>query len=833
MWMSLNVCRNLRSLFRALDRSRRTNKVFRQIVLSFIPVLLLFAVPAPAAAEQLIVRVVLNQEDKGDHFVHQGENGDFLVKSDDVKTIGFRSPSGAVSMINGERCLSLRSMEGVTYVFNEANLSLDITANPSILGKEIIDFQSEQKESVYYPHDTSVFLNYGADYQAGNGLSFTSFNLTNQLGMRMGDVLFLSDSVFTKDQTQDRFLRLQSNFTYDDRLTFRRLIVGDFFASSGNLGSSLNLGGLSFRKVYRMDPSYVYYPTLNLAGQTALPSEAKIYLNGMLIKTERLSPGEFELKNLTPYGAAGTVEVVLRDSFGREQRLDYPFYYADSLLLKKGFNEYSYDLGFTRQDYGTKSNRYSTLAISAFHRYGFSDALTMGFAAEAVSDLYNLGPNLTVKAGRIGLVSLSLAGSFGRSSDSGAAGVATYSYQGLNFGFNLSLAGYTRNFKTIAETQTGERTKYSAGCGLSYGDPLLGSLSLNLATVRKYIGDNRDVGTVSYTRSITAQTSITATYRSVRENGYSNEFLISFNYMPKRNLYVSTRYEQTKEVRNAIVSVQKNPPVGQGLSYRASVKRSESGGSTTWRVNPYLQYNGRYGIYEGGFEGWTSEGEKDSQYHLSVAGSLVYLGKTFGATRPVYDSFGLVNTGGLEGVKVLLNSEEVGSTDSSGKLFIPNLGSYTQNQVVIRDRDIPMDYYISNIKKLVSPPLRSGSCIPFVVKKMQMIFGRLAIRKNGELKPVEFQEVTLIVNGRRIVFPTGSGGEFDIDLSQSDEFKKVLELEERGCTSITDNMNSFLKPGTYQASVLYEGTRHTFNLPIPNSADSLMDLGMVIIDETH
>jgi len=775
----------------------------------------------------------LNQEDKGDLFVQQGENGDFLVRSVDLKTIGFRTPSGVVSLINGEQYQSLRSMNGVSYAYNEANLSLEITANPSILGKEIIDFNIEQKEKIFYPHDTSVFLNYGADYQAGNGFSFTRFNLTNQLGIRMGDVLFLSDSVFAKDQTQDRFIRLQSNFTYDDRRTFRRLIVGDFFASSGDLGSSLNLAGLSFRKVYRINPSYVYYPTLNLVGQTTLPSEAKIYLNGMLIKTEKLSPGEFELKNLTPYGAAGNVEVVLRDSFGREQRLDYPFYYADSLLLKKGLHEYSYNLGFTRQNYGTKSNSYSTLAFSAFHRYGFSDALSAGLAAEAVSDQCNLGPALTVKVGRVGLVSLSLAGSFGRSSGSGAAGITTYLYQGLNFGFNFSLAGYTRNFKSIADTQIDERTKYSVGCGASYSDPLLGALSLNIATVRRYLGDSRDVGTVSYTRSITAQTSITATYRRVRESGNSNEFLISFNYTPKRNLFVSSSYEQTKEGRNAIVSVQKNPPVGEGLSYRASVKRTEFGGSTAWQANPYLQYNGRYGIYEAGFEGVTSDGVIDSQYHLSVAGALVYLGKTFGAIRPVYDSFGLVKTGGLEGVKVLLNSEEVGSTDSSGKLFIPNLGSYTENQVGIRDRDISMDYYISNIKKLISPPLRSGSCIPFVVKKMQMIFGRLAIRKNGELKPVEFQEVILTVNGRSIVFPTGSGGEFDIDLSQSDEFKKVLELEESGCSSIADNMGGLLKPGTYQASVLYEGSRHSFNLVVPSSEDSLMDLGQVIIDETN
>lgn len=831
MWIRSSVIPKFRYLFRSLGRTRLHVERFRFFAGFLFLLLFLCTLPLPAAADQVIVRVILNQEEKGDFFVDQGENGDFLLKIADLKTLGFSSPSGTITLIEGEPYLALRSMEGVKYVFNEMDLSLDISALPSLLGKEIIDFKTEQKEKMFYPRDSSLFLNYGAAYQAGNGFSFDSFSLTNQLGIRMSDVLFLSDSVFTKDQSQDRFVRLQSSFTHDDRTTFRRFIVGDFFASSGDLGGSLNLGGVSFRKVYRMDPSYVYYPTLNLAGQTALPSEAKIYLNGMLLRTEKLSPGEFELKNLTPYGAAGTVEVVLRDSFGREQRLNYPFYYANSLLLKEGFHEYSYNLGFTREDYGSRSNRYSTLVFSAFHRYGFSDNLTLGIAAEAVSDLYNLGPQLTVKAGRFGVASLSLAGSTGRSSGSGVAGIASYTYQGLNFGANLSFAGYTRNYMTVSSSQTDEKTKYSAGCGLSYGTPLLGTVSLDLTAVRKYLGDDRDVAAVRYTRRITSQLSATATYRRVRENGNSNEFLISLNYIPKRNLFVSARYEQTEDSRDSVISVQKNPPVGEGVSYRADVKRSEASGKTTWRVNPYLQYNGRYGIYSGGFDGQTIDGERDSQYNLSVSGAIVYVGGTFGATRPVYDSFGLVNVGGLEGVRVLLNSEEVGATDSSGKLLIPNLGSYTQNQVGIRDRDIPMDYYISTVKKFVSPPLRSGSCIPFVIKKIQPISGRLSIRTNGELKPVEFHEVVLQVGGREFTFPTGSGGEFDIDLTQSDEFKKLLEQEEISCSSMSDGISGLLKPGTYQAFLLYEGHKRSFALTIPDSDDPFVDIGRVVIDE--
>ncbi|RQW82506.1 MAG: hypothetical protein EHM79_18215 [Geobacter sp.] len=501
-------------------------------------------------------------------------------------------------------------------------------------------------------------------------------------------------------------------------------------------------------------------------------------------------------------------------------------------MLKKKFHEYSYNLGFTREEYGSRSNRYSRLVFSAFHRYGFSDTLTMGFHAEAGNNLYNLGPQMTFLAGRAGIVSLSLAGSSGRGSNSGAAGIATYTYQGLNIGARLSLAGYSRNYSVVSDTQSDEKTKYTAGCGLSYNNPLLGTLSLDLASVRKYVGDDRDAGTVSYNRNLTARTSITATYRRVREGGYSNEFFITFNFAPKPDLFVSTGYEQTDAGKTVVASLQKNPPVGEGFSYRASVKRSDVFDQTTWTVNPDLQYNGRYGIYEGGFQGHASGGEKTGQYNFSVAGALVYVGKTFGATRPVYDSFGLVNVGELEGVTVLLNSQVVGETDSSGKLFVPNLGSYNQNQVGIQDKDIPIDYYLSSVKRLVSPPLRSGSCISFVARKLQPISGRLAIRIGAELEPVEFQEVALKVNGRDITFPTGSGGEFDIDLSQSNEFKKVLEIEESGCSSITDNTNVMLKPGTYQASVQHAGTLRSFSLSIPDSTEPFIDLGQVVISDT-
>ncbi len=797
---------------------------------ALILVVVLCLLPAPAAAEQLVCKVVLNQEYKGDLFVDRTELGDFLVKVDDLKEIGFRSPRGTSSLHDGEEYLSLRSMDGVTFAFDEGDLSLAITAAPALLGKEVIDFFPRQRQKIYYPHDASVFLNYGADYQAGDGFSFSSFNLTNQLGARKGNLLFLTDTDVSKVPDHERFVRLQSSFTYDDRRGLRRFIVGDYFTPSGDLGSRLNLGGISYAKVYGIDPYFINYPTVGLTGQVALPSEAKIYLNGMLTKTVKLSPGEFELDNITPSGAAGVIDIVLKDPFGRERHIRNPYYFGGASLLKQGLSEYSYNLGFLRAQFGTDSNHYSDLAFSAFHRFGVSDFLTLGVRAEARRELYNLGPQATFLLGTAGLVNLSLAGSTGRSSDTGGAGIVSYVYQGLHAGANLSLAGFSRRYANIATAPSSAAPRTQASAGLSYTDRLLGSLSVGYSTSRTYGGDNRDVASVSYFRNLTNACSITATFRNVKDTGTSNEFFLALNYSPKVDTFVSAGYQTAKDSNDATLEVQKNPPVGEGLGYRVVLDRSDTAGQTVSTANPSLQYNGRYGIYQGEFNGQVSAGHYAGYYHLSTSGALVYVGHTFGVTRPVYDSFGLVKVGDLHGVNVLLNGQEVGSTDSSGKLFIPNLGSYYQSQVAIDDKHIPIDYYLANVVKLVSPPLRSGSCIPFVAKKMQMISGTLKMRIHGKIKPVEFQEVTIAVNGREITFPTGSGGEFDIDPSQSDELKKPTEAEENGCNAVVDGATPFIPPGTYRGTVAYQGQPQSFAVTIPDRPDQIIDLGQIVFD---
>ena len=74
-------------------------------------------------------------------------------------------------------------------------------------GKTATDLFSLQTtaKNIYYPRETSAFLNYGLNYIYTNTDGFQSFSLTNKLGFRTGDVFFTSDSLYTKTEDSDNF----------------------------------------------------------------------------------------------------------------------------------------------------------------------------------------------------------------------------------------------------------------------------------------------------------------------------------------------------------------------------------------------------------------------------------------------------------------------------------------------------------------------------------------------------------------------------------------------------------------------------------------------------
>lgn len=765
--------------------------------LSLFLIFSLSYLPLARGGQMALLKIILNEEEKGEFLVHITDDGDFLVRTEDLRKMDFSELKGKISVIEGEEFLSLKSMEGLQVQLNEKKLALEMRADPHLLGKKVFTLRYPKQLKVYYPKDTAGFLNYNVTYFAGDSFHYDKTVVANQLGFRTGDFLFLTDSSYTQQKGEEgRLVRLMSNATYDRREDLWRIIAGDFFGSSGELGSTLNMGGISFSKNYLINPYFIKYPEIGFSGIASLPSEVEVYRDGVLIKKERISPGSFELRDIPTYVGSGLVEVVLKDPFGREQRIKLPYYFSDT-LLKQGLHEYSYSLGFLREDFGVVSNRYKDFAFLGFHRYGINDSLTAGIRAEASEKVVNLGLTSTyLMPKRLGIVSGSLAWSGSKGRQDGLGGSMSYLYQGRNLSFNLLIRGFTRDYSNISIEKTWERIKYETSAGAGYTSALLGSLSLGFSAVKKYSGTDTKTLSASYSRKITDRLNILATFKRDMESNVS-EFMIGLNYYFKYGITASSSYQRADGTSSERIQVLKNLPLGEGFGGRASFERNQGESETYNNYNLQLQYNAKYGQVAGEF----ISTDHVETYSFSAAGGVSFVRDALNFSRPIQDSFALVNVGDLKGVRVYLNNQEIGRTGASGKVLIPNLGSYYDNQISINDKDIPMEYTLTDVLRYVSPPLRSGSYIEFGVTKIQAFIGTLKVKVNGEARPVEYIEFKLLVDGKELTSSTGKGGEFYLEN---------------------------IKPGKYKGEFKYLDKTITFDIIIPKSEEILIELGEIL-----
>ncbi len=748
-----------------------------------IAVTVLLATPVRGAdfdAGTMIVAVTVNGERKGEFFVYRTSDGDFLVKASDLAAMDLRDLQGGIVQVEGEPHLSLRSAAGIEPRLDEKTLTLEIAAAARLLGRKAIDLQPPRRPGVLRPRDSSAFLNYRLG--STGGADDASLNVAAEAGARWGDWLLVSDyDHVSTSGGKRRSVRLMSHLTLDRRQQLQRLVLGDFFITGAALGSALRLGGISFSKRYTLDPYFVRHPTAAFAGAVPAPAEVQIYLGGMQVRTERLPAGEFLLQNFNYYGGARDIQVVLRDRFGREQRLDYRYYFTDS-LLRRGLHEYSYDLGVMRHDFGLSSNQYRGGAASMFHRYGISDSLTLGVRGEASKSGGNFGPEVLVRLGALGTTAARVAASRDAQRRSGHALQISHDYQAGSFNARFDVRHLSEHYAAAAGPLAEPRPRSNISAGVGYGNAAIGNFGLDLSTSTYYRSTAQRAATFSYSRSLRGNLSFFATYSRVQEGSRRNEFFVGLSWSPTKDVSASAVLQDRAGTSTQLLQVGNNAPQGEGWGWRLAAENARQQGQGTKSVWPFVQYNGPYGIYTADFRS-DSVGEHGSRssYQLAASGAIAYVDGTIGFSRPIADSFGVVQVGSLPDVRVYQSNQLIGKTNAAGRLFVPNLSSYLDNQIAIDDKDVPFEYLISAKERFVSPAWRSGSVVPFQVTRIQAFTGKILHRTDGALQPAEYHEGTLIANGSSVSFDTGNGGSFYLENIPPGRFDVVLSSPNGKC----------------------------------------------------
>lgn len=771
----------------------------------------------------MVIRAQLNTQDKGDLFVERTGDGDFLVKLEDLKSIGFKAPAGRVVLVAHERYLSLRSMQGVVFEFQEDAVVLRITADPHLLLSQSFGAGGlRDRPRGGMPVGNSAFLNYALTV-SGQAQSQTTLGIATELGIRAGDYLLLSDAATVQQADGGRrSVRLASSITHDDRQELRRTVIGDFFTPSRDFNTGLNLGGVSVSKLYSLNPYFVQFPTHSVGGTVAVPSELEVYLDGQRIRLERVQPGEFEVSNILAYGGARNVQVVLRDAFGRVQQLNYSFYFSDQ-PLRQGLHEYSYGIGAIRRAYGVESNRYGPLALSLFHRYGASDWLTMGWRAEASSKLINTGPLATLVAGSAGTISMAFTAS-SIDGQGGTAALAAYNYQGRRWSIGLSHRRDWGTYVALGDPPFASNRRSEGSISASYSFQQRGTVAASHSFLRTLTGSNaapaagasgrpyamsllipRRVSSLSYsTPLISGRATLSATLSSTKQEGSARrtEAFVGVIVFLQKDYSVAAGHRSSREQHTTSFQLTKRQPVGEGLGFIAAAERIGGADGRSVNLTSNVQYNAPSAILRADLGRHTdSRGRSREDYRLSVAGGVGYAGGQVALGRPVTESFGIVKVGELPGVVISLNGQSMGKTDEQGKLFIPTLASFYDNEIALSAADVPIEYSFSTMKKTIAPAARSGVYLQFEVSRLQAFSGKLKYRSDIGSRPIEYEEIFLDVAGHRRSLQTGRGGEFYLEN---------------------------LPPGRYASAAKAEGKSCFFDIVIPETSETFVDLGDVM-----
>jgi outer membrane usher protein len=733
----------------------------------------------------------VNQVDHGEILVLVRET-EVLIPEDDLRKAGLRSIGGRRQTEKGQEYVVLSSLAPkVEYSLDLEGLSLHLTTDPELLDKTTLKLKTVAPPGMTYRSSPSAFLNYSF-----NLADFDAPSLFTEGGLSLDGKLLHSDLALTPD---GRFVRGLSNFTWnqpDDLITF---IAGDSFANLGALGGGALFGGLSYAKNFSLNPYFLSFPLPSFSGALTTPSIVDVYVNGTLTRRLELSPGPFRLEDIPLNAGLGDTEIVVQDAFGQVQRFSQP-YYLSTLGLKAGLHHYTYNLGFLRDRLGTESWHYGPPVFAARHLLGLTDAITTGALLEASKDLVSGGPEVALRL-PIGELALGSVVSNARAGGTGWAGGVSYLFRAQYASFGGSAFLSSDRYATINISSSADRPTLQAQAfaGFQIGSHLSVSPSLSYR-------QNRDRGS-AYLASLVAQLRLSSdlnlqfalSHSRQPQQAASLDAFVGLNYLiggTTSSTTVTLAYNQhggTEPIGGlGTLRVQRSLPFGTGLGY---LLQGQVGGQAQQIAD--LQYRGDYGFYQFGYRRWGSV----NATRLNLSGGMVAIGGRFLATRPVQDSYALIRVPGVADVTGYAYNQPIGTTDSKGDLFVPNLRSYYGNNLAINDKDIPVDYRIDETSKIVATPYRGGAVVDFPVYRLQEFTGTVRIRKEATTVIPKFGDLNVTVAGATQTSPIGRNGEFYLEN---------------------------LAPGSHRASIQYSGGECFFDLAIPATEDRLVKLGQVI-----
>ncbi len=707
---------------------------------------------APLAPRLVPLEVVLNGASVGNWLLLQA-SGHYYAASEALDAWRIRPQAeGERLAFHNENWYALSSIEGYAAQLNPSRQAIELSFAPSaFVVTQVAD--AEQDMPTLSATAPALFVNYDIHWSHTRTIgiapskelaALTELGFTNQLGVFTSN--FLGRHFENADIGQtSQWRRLETTFTRDfpnNKLSIR---LGDTTTRTGLLGRQIYFGGIQLARNFDLAPGFVSQPLPLLSGSSSVPSTVELYINDALRQTLNVPAGPFTIQNPMPVSGDGRARMVVRDVLGRETVITQSFF-SHAELLEEGLSDWSFEMGAVRNNLGLANADYGERFAAGLWRHGLSKRLTMETRGEWGAITRGLGVGISQALPWQALGQASLAWSEQKGLGRGWQWTAGGEYHNADQAYTLQAQGASAGFRTVGLSATTEPPKWQIAGSFSQTHERWGTFGVAMARLNSRSQGTLSTYSLSHSTRIGLQGSLNVVFTQVL--GASSARLFA----------VSLLWPLEQQINTALHVMQRN---GQTDAYASASQGLRGDTGLGWRVLGGTR-NGR-ALSEGGihlqsqrhlFTADASASSGQQSLRLGTQGGFVLMGGRLFATRPLHESFALVDVG-MADVGLTFQGREQARTDAKGQALLVGLQPYNTNSVRLYPSDLPISAEIDSLEQVVVPRLRSAVKLSFPVRSGRAALVTVLLH-DGQPAPAG-AEIERVGDARR--FPVGRGGQ--------------------------------------------------------------------------
>lgn len=559
-------------------------------------------------------------------------------------------------------------------------------------------------------------------------------------------------SSFTAEQPHG-FSRGDIRIVHDEPRPMIRFAAGDLAYPVSTYQRFRPMAGITAASNFSLQPYRVTVPTGTSDIFLKRPSRVVVYVNGAQTQVLHLPAGRHDLRNLALANGVNFIRLEITDDVGHTEIVTFPWV-SNAELLARHLHQFAYSVGVpsTQVDNHREYDR-SMPTVSLFHRYGLSDASTIGANFQG-DHLQRVAGLEWLQSTTLGTFGVEPALSYGKSAGSSALPGYAVRFRYLYTDYlgpretqrNLELGADYRGNEFTLLGDTGPSTLARYVFSGSYSQSLVPALSARVGGVYELnretqpgIVNSRTISTsLVYSFASGMQASATLTQRITPLDQKENSAFLLLTWMiPGTNNYFNASHDTGRRASRAEWRYNSPQLVG-GYNPSLSFERAPDAN----RLNASLDYTGNRGIVSvihDRLTNWSGTGGQTTS--LRAGFGIAFAGGRFALGRPITNSFTLIApTEHLRGQTIDVNPNAAeyheARADWLGPGLLPSIRPYQYYNLYLDPSRLEPGFELGQENYVLSPTYKSGTLIRAGTGATIMLDGVLTDAKDKPLSLV-------------------------------------------------------------------------------------------------